>query len=93
MPVIKSFHDKDTKALFNRRRVPRFQSFERAARRKLAALHAATDLRDLKGGGSQLEKLTKDRAGQYAFRINDQWPVCFHQRDHDAYEVEIADYH
>ena len=28
-----------------------------------------------------------------AFRVNDQWRICFVWRDRNAYEVEIVDYH
>ncbi|MBA3994553.1 MAG: hypothetical protein C0469_13575 [Cyanobacteria bacterium DS2.3.42] len=34
-----------------------------------------------------------ERRGQYSIRINDQWRLCFHFTDGNAYEVEIADYH
>jgi proteic killer suppression protein len=40
-----------------------------------------------------LEKLRRDRAGQWSLRINDQYRVCFRWSDGDAYEVEIVDYH
>lgn len=57
-------------------------------------LDNAQSIRDLAAPpGNRLEKLTGDREGQYAIRINDQWRVCFVWRDGDAYEVEIADYH
>ena len=26
-------------------------------------------------------------------RINDQWRICFRWVDHDAWDVEIVDYH
>ncbi|MGH9897460.1 MAG: type II toxin-antitoxin system RelE/ParE family toxin, partial [Pyrinomonadaceae bacterium] len=31
--------------------------------------------------------------GQHSIRINDQWRICFHWSNADAYEVEIVDYH
>jgi proteic killer suppression protein len=40
-----------------------------------------------------LEKLRGDRQRQYSIRINDQFRVCFESRGHDAYSVEITDYH
>ena len=42
---------------------------------------------------NQLEKLRANRQGQYSIRINDQYRICFVWRDHDAYSVEITDYH
>jgi hypothetical protein len=35
----------------------------------------------------------RDRAGQMSIRINDQWRICFRWIDHDAWDVEIVDYH
>ena len=92
--MIKSFRDKDTGRLFNRERVKQFQSIERTARRKLEMINAAKELRDLAlPPNNKLEALKKDRAGQHAIRINDQWRVCFLWRDGNAYHVEIVDYH
>jgi proteic killer suppression protein len=63
-------------------------------RRKLAMLDAAAALEDLKSPpGNRLEKLRGDRQGQYSIRVNDQYRICFVWRGHDAFEVEITDYH
>ena len=57
-------------------------------------LDAATDLRDLRlPPSNRLEKLLGNRVGQFSIRINNQYRVCFHWRDGDAYQVEIVDYH
>jgi len=51
-------------------------------------------LEDLKvPPGNQLEKLKRDRDGQYSIRINDQWRICFEWIDGESYNVEIVDYH
>ncbi len=69
-------------------------NLRRAALRKLVMLNDATDLRDLAVlPGNRLEALHGDREGQYSIRINDQFRICFQWREHDAYEVEIVDYH
>ncbi len=92
--MIASFKTRDTELLFHDVRVKRFEALEVAARRKLIMLHAAKKLDDLKiPPGNRLHKLTDDRAGQHAIRINDQYRVCFVWRDGNAHEVEIADYH
>jgi proteic killer suppression protein len=91
--MIRSFRDRDTERLFQRERVRRFQSFERVALRKLMLLHAAVSLHDLKGPGLGLEALKRDRRGQHAIRLNDQYRVCFIWKDDGAYDVEIVDYH
>lgn len=92
--MIRSFKCSDTASLFEDQRVRRFQSIERAARRKLLYLHRALRLEDLRvPPGNQLELLKGDRAGTYSIRINDQWRICFAWRDGDAHDVEIVDYH
>ena len=57
-------------------------------------LNAATRLDDLRAlPGNRLEKLTKDRAGQWSIRVSGQWRVCFRWEGGDAYDVELVDYH
>lgn len=74
------------------RRLP--EAVLRTSLRKLAMLHAATDLADLRiPPGNKLEKLSGDRQGQHSIRISDQWRGCFVWRKGDAYDVEITDYH
>lgn len=91
--MIRSCKDKETAKLLNRLVSRRFKSIENTVRVKLALLDAATSLLDLSVPGLRLEKLSGDRAGQYSIRVNDQFRVCFHWRDGDAYDVEITDYH
>ena len=56
-------------------------------------LNAATKLEDLRvPPNNRLEKLERDRAGQWSIRINLQWRVCF-TWDGGADDVEIVDYH
>jgi toxin HigB-1 len=92
--VIKSFRSKDTKSLFDGRRVQRFQSFEQAAVRKLEMIDGATSLADLQAvPGNRLELLRGDRKGQHSIRINQQWRICFVWAESNANQVEIVDYH
>lgn len=92
--MIQSFRGKHTERLFHREPVPEFRAFERAAQRKLAMLHAAHSLADLRSPpGNRLEVLHGDRAGRYSIRINQRWRLCFAWNDANAYEVEIVDYH
>jgi proteic killer suppression protein len=91
--VIRSFKDAETERIFNGVRSRKFAAVGRIAYRKLAILHSARALRDLKGPGLQLEALKDDRLGQHAIRINDRYRICFVWRDGEAAEVEIVDYH
>lgn len=93
--MIKSFRDNRTEALFNTGHGDRkWRSFERVARRKLLLVDAALSLHDLKAPpNNKLEALKRERAGQHAIRINDQYRVCFRWADGHAYDVEVTDYH
>lgn len=92
--MIKSFACKDTEAIFNDRRVKRFQAVERQARKRLLVLHAAPSLEALMlNPGNRFHALGGKRKGQYAIRVNAQWRVCFEWSDGRAYNVEITDYH
>jgi proteic killer suppression protein len=93
--VIKTFADKHTQRLYmagQSKRLP--PDLLRRAVRRLEYIDLATCLDDLNVPPSnRLQALKGDRQGQYAISINDQWRICFHFQDGDAYDVEITDYH
>ena len=93
--MIKSFRDKDTRAVAERRRVARLSlRIQQQTQQKLMILNNARDLNDLRvPPGNRLEALAGDRKGQYSIRVNDQWRLCFVWRHGDAYQVELVDYH
>ncbi len=92
--MIRTFRDKDTQALYEGRRVRRFQGFAAQAERRLQILDSATRLQDLAAlPSNRLEALSGNRDGQYSIRINQQWRICFEWREDGAYNVEIVDYH
>ncbi|MXY60346.1 MAG: type II toxin-antitoxin system RelE/ParE family toxin [Chloroflexi bacterium] len=93
--MIRSYRDRDTQAIAERRRVRRLpEDIQRRAQLKLMNLNNAMDLNDLRiPPGNRLEALSGDREGQHSIRINDQWRVCFVWDEGDAYQVEIVDYH
>ena len=96
--MIRSFKNQGTEDLFNgvdtkaaRKICP--QDIRNVARRKLGHVDAAETLEDLKSPGNMLKKLEKDRAGQHAIRVNDQFRICFIWSDGQADQVEVTDYH
>jgi toxin HigB-1 len=93
--MIRSFKDKKTQNVFERRRSRKLPSdIQQVALRKLRMLNRADTLRDLRvPPANRLERLIGDREGQYSIRINDQWRICFSWQDGDALNVEIVDYH
>ena len=93
--MIKSFKSKETKKIFDRQRSRKLpQDIQQVAYRKLRMLNNAISINDLRlPPANHLEKLRRDREGQYSIRINDQWRVCFEWYDGDATNVEITDYH
>lgn len=93
--VIKSFAERATEQLFQRRRVVALPpDLHGVGLRKLRLLDATAGLDSLRvAPGNRLEALKGDRAGRHSVRINDQWRVCFRSQDGDAYEVEIVGYH
>jgi toxin HigB-1 len=92
--MIRSFQCPDTKRLAQGWAVPRFQAFERVARRKLRQLEIADCLDDLRiPPGNRLEALRGDRAGQHSIRINNQYRLCFLWSEAGPEDVEIVDYH
>ncbi len=95
LPMIKSFADKHTAAIFSGRAVRGLPTqIQKRSRANLFILDAAIRLDDLRvPPGNRLEVLRGERAGQHSIRVNDQWRICFTWRDVDAWDVEIVDYH
>ena len=57
-------------------------------------INHAQKLKDIRiPPSNRLEKLKGDRNEQYSIRINNQWRICFHWENNNAYDVEIVDYH
>jgi proteic killer suppression protein len=64
------------------------------ARRKLAVIDGARDLRDVAVvPGLRLEALKGALAGRYSVRINDQYRITFRYAAPDIHDVWCGDYH
>lgn len=93
--MLRSFADKDTELVWQRRQVRTFDlNTQRSALRKLLILDAADALNDLRvPPGNRLEKLRGSRAGCHSIRVNHKWRICFRWTAAGPEEVEIVDYH
>ena len=93
--MIKTFADRHTQELYLTGKSKRFPpDIAKRATRKLEYLDLAIGLNDLKVPPSnQLHELERDRKGQFSISVNDQWRICFHFVNGDAYDVELTDYH
>ena len=93
--MIQSFKCKETEKIWNQEYSKKFsEDIQRVALRKLFMIQRAKELKDLLSpSANRLEKLKGDRKDQYSIRINDQYRICFHWEDSNAYNVEIVDYH
>ena len=93
--MIVSFHDNESKKVWEgdfSRKLP--HDIQQIARRKLRMLNNAHRVDDLRiPPQNRLEKLSRDREGQWSIRINDQWRICFLWNEGTASRVEICDYH
>lgn len=93
--MIRSFANGRSRRFYEDGKTNKFRSMDiEAAEDLLAALDAATSLKDLSPLKSVgLHKLIGDRSGQWAMTVNGPWRICFRFKDGDAYDVEITDYH
>ncbi len=97
--MIKSFNDKGTEDIFNRKRSREArrtcpENIWRVAQRKMDQLNAVVTLNSLRiPPGNRLEALKGERIGQHSIRINDQFRICFVWSDDGPERVEITDYH
>ena len=92
--MIQSFADDETEAVFLTGTGRRWAAIARVAARRLQAVDFASAIEDLlKPPGNRLEKLKGGREDWWSIRINNQYRVCFRWDGHDAWDVEIVDYH
>ena len=92
--MIRSFAEKQTRALFETGVSRRWNSITRVAVRKLVQIDSVTTLYELNvPPGNRLEALKGDRAGLHSIRILDQWRICFRWESDGVNDVEIVDYH
>lgn len=92
--MIKSFKSKNTKLLYEGKKVKKWQAFLSQAERRLEILDNATCLNDLKNlPSNKFEILFGDRKGRYSISLNMQRRICFEWVNNEPHNVEIVDYH
>ncbi len=94
--MIRSYKGETTAAIAAGGKTPKGfpANLVKVARRKLVMLDNAAALDDLKSPpGNRLHALIRDRDGQHAIWINDQYRLCFRWTEAGPEEVEITDYH
>ncbi len=93
--MIRSFRDGGTEDLFHGRNTRAARRLPRdlwpTMRRRLAVVHFAMSLRDLKGASLSLEKLKRDLRGHHAIRVTMKYRITFRWEDGDAYEVHCGE--
>ena len=93
--MIRSFADKETERIWlgeRSRRLP--HAVQDVGLRKLRIINRVASLEELRSPpGNQLERLERDRKGQWSIRINGQWRICFRWEKGETHDVEIVDYH
>jgi proteic killer suppression protein len=87
--VIKTFADRHTRDLYTEGKSKRFPAeITKRAIRKLEYVDLATGLEDLKlPPSNRLHELERERKGQFAIRVNDQWRICFRLVHGDAFDL------
>jgi len=92
--MIQSLGNTETERFFTTgesRKIP--SEILRRAAMRLKQLDAATRVEDLRlPPSNRLERITKDRVGQWSLRISEQWRVCFRFANGNAHDVKIIDY-
>lgn len=93
--MIKSFDHKGLEAFFYSGSTAGIQSTHSdKLRRLLAALHAATNVNDLRTPPSwRLHKLSGKLGEYHSLTVNGNWRIIFKFHDGDVYLVDYLDYH
>lgn len=86
---------KETDPIYNQKFSKRLPTtIQKVALRKLMMIDNAKCLEDLRVPPSNHPgQFVGNRKGQPSIRIDDQWRVCFTEKDGHFYNVEIVDYH
>ena len=94
LQIIMGFKSEETEELFTSGNFLPLNAVQRKGLRMLRILHATSQPNPLRSpSGNRLEKLKRDRDGQFSIAINMQWRICFRWEDGNAYDVEVVDYH
>lgn len=91
--MIRSFRRKGLAALFMENDAKGVRpDLRKRCRRRLAALHVAESLDDLRFPGSGLHRL-HGKPERWALKVNGPWRITFAWDDGDAFAVDLEQYH
>ncbi len=91
--MIKSFTNKQLKALWETGRSKIDARMHPRILRRLDALDAATAPEDMNLPGYKFHQLTGNRKGTYAVTVTGNWRITFRFDGEDAVDVDLEDYH
>ena len=93
--MIRSWGNSRSRRFYEQSKTSKLRGLDsNAADDLLATLDAAESLKDLSPLKSVgLHKLSGNRAGQWAMKVNGPWRICFRFKNGDAHDVEITNYH
>ncbi len=92
--MIKTFANKDLKELFETGKSRRIDNRHHdRCRELLAALHSATDLRQVNLPGYFYHPLHQFKPLRYSLRVRGAWRITFEFSNGDAYRVDYEEYH
>lgn len=91
--MIKTFANKQLKALWETGKSKIDARFHARILRRLDALDAATSLEDMKLPGFDFHALQGHRPTRYTVHVNGPWCVTFEFNDGNAYIVDFEQYH
>lgn len=93
LSMIKSFRNKYLKELFLRGHSPKIdQKLAKRCLRRLDALEQAETPEDMNIPGFNFHSL-QGKPKRYSVHVNGPWCITFEWRDHDAWAVDLEQYH
>lgn len=69
------------------------QDLEKKMRRRIEAIDSAGVIDDLRVPGYDLHELKEDRKETWSIKVSGNWRITFKFKNHNAYDLDLEDYH